>query len=608
MVNNLILLFFGYFLRDYLTLFSLILIALGVLVSGFKIQFSKTIRNIIAALVFMIFFLTVKKVTDPEGWLNFLTAFLVLKTFEKENIRDTYIQFFGLILILSVGSLFERDILYALFFAVSLGFLLHQFYSFCGHRSDFKKVGGVSLIFLPFIATLFFIIPRSMSPIPLGTSTSREGKVGYTPEVNLSSLDSLSSDQTPVFQAMVSKEQNRSDLYWRGNILSRTDGWNWPIGEKHFSREFKKEAEALPNEVKQRIRLHSYQESFFGLDYPRAVSFNGESIILGPGKSLQQTRNSWRNSYTVVSDQRNLFESRNAQSREYLQTSFSKKEKDLVNQLFPEEKFSETLKSIQNYFLAEKFQYSLSPGKIQSFEEFITVKKIGLCSHYSSAVALILRTKGIPARLVSGFLGGEFNEFGNYYLVTQNDAHVWVEALHEGRWHRIDPTEWIVPERVNLSGNDFISEQIGEGALTQFFTRSSHFRKVEQWFEQWNFAFYQWIDEVDYFSQIAFLERLNLKRNVLFFASAGVLFLFVVVTLMMVGKKKKRNREILPVLWEVFFQKLQDRGLKFSRISVEETRSLINDPILLYLFEDLVDVTFKGKPLEKKLIRKIKSL
>src|SRR5690606_7870488 len=110
---------------------------------------------------------TVRKVSDPEGWLNFLTAFLVLKIFEKETIRDNYIQFFGLILLLSVGSLFERDIPYVIFFTLSLGVLLQRFYSFLGYKSNFRKVGGTALAILPFIIILFFVIPRSMSPIPL---------------------------------------------------------------------------------------------------------------------------------------------------------------------------------------------------------------------------------------------------------------------------------------------------------------------------------------------------------------------------------------------------------------------------------------------------------
>lgn len=608
MVNSFILLIFAFFLREYLSPFSLTLVVLGMLISLLRIKFSQSVRTVLTIFVFIFFFFTVRKVSDPEGWLNFLTAFLVLKIFEKETIRDNYIQFFGLILLLSVGSLFERDIPYVIFFTLSLGVLLQRFYSFLGYKSNFRKVGGTALAILPFIIILFFVIPRSMSPIPLGTSSSREGKVGYTPEVNLSNLESLSGDQTPVFQAMVSKRLERHDLYWRGNILTMTDGWNWPLGEKHYSREIKKEATPLSNEIRQVIRLHSYQESFFGLDYPRSVSFSGQSIILGENKSLQQPRSSWRNSYSVISDPRVYISSKNDLKREYLQTSLSKKSKEVIEDLFKSSTFSEITKDVQNYFQQQNFQYSLSPGRILSLEEFLLEKKIGLCSHYSSALALVLRTKGIPARLVSGFLGGEFNEFGDYYLITQNDAHVWVEALHEGRWIRIDPTEWIAPERVNLSGSDFVSERTGEGGLQRLFSRGNQLRRLAQWFEQWNFAFYQWLDEVDYFSQIAFLEKFKLKRSALFILSGALILLFVFISVKVFGRSLKKKKELIPSLWEIFFEKLAGRGIKVTKNSLLGLQREISDPELEGVLKDLVEVTYRNKTLPRKLIKKINNL
>lgn len=367
-------------------------------------------------------------------------------------------------------------------------------------------------------------------------------------------------------------------------------------------------AEPLQNEVKQLIRLHSYQESFFGLDYPRAVSYGGQSIILGGKKSLQQPRTSWRNSYSVISDPRLFISSKEDAGREYLQTSLSKKSKETIGNLFKGSTFSEITKEVQNYFLTEKFQYSLSPGRIQNFEEFILDKKIGLCSHYSSALALILRTKGIPARLVSGFLGGEFNEFGDYYLITQNDAHVWVEALHEGRWLRIDPTEWIAPERVSLTGSDFVSEQMGEGTFQRFFPRGNGLRRLTQWFEQWNFAFYQWLDEVDYFSQIAFLEKFNLKRSALFIISAVLILFFTFVSIKFFGRTQKKKKEVIPALWDMFFMKLSERGIPVKKTSLNELEHLLSGSSLEIIFQELVDVTFKEKNLDKKLIKKILKL
>jgi hypothetical protein len=70
---------------------------------------------------------------------------------------------------------------------------------------------------------------------------------------------------------------------------------------------------------------------------------------------------------------------------------------------------------------------------------------------------MILRQNKIPTRIVSGFQGGQYNDFGGYYIVRSNDAHAWIESHVEGKWHRIDPTAYISPDRIELGGEAFIN-------------------------------------------------------------------------------------------------------------------------------------------------------
>ena len=85
------------------------------------------------------------------------------------------------------------------------------------------------------------------------------------------------------------------------------------------------------------------------------------------------------------------------------------------------------------------FANSDLPGGRDPVDGFLFGKKRGYCEYFASSFAVLLRLAGVPARLVGGYYGGEYNELGGYYLVTQDDAHVWVEALAGGRWVRIDP-------------------------------------------------------------------------------------------------------------------------------------------------------------------------
>lgn len=95
-------------------------------------------------------------------------------------------------------------------------------------------------------------------------------------------------------------------------------------------------------------------------------------------------------------------------------------------------------------FLSRTYRYSLDiPASEQThpLNDFLFTRKTGYCEHYATAMVIMLRTLGIPARLVTGFLATEWNEYGNYYLVRQQDAHAWVEVhLPQSGWITMDPT------------------------------------------------------------------------------------------------------------------------------------------------------------------------
>jgi hypothetical protein len=98
--------------------------------------------------------------------------------------------------------------------------------------------------------------------------------------------------------------------------------------------------------------------------------------------------------------------------------------------------------------LLSHYAYSLDVGSKPSaspLEEFLFTRKTGYCEHYATAMAVMLRTVGIPARLVTGFLPGEWNDFGHYYAVRQQDAHAWVEVwFPRSGWVTFDPTPSIL--------------------------------------------------------------------------------------------------------------------------------------------------------------------
>jgi transglutaminase-like putative cysteine protease len=92
--------------------------------------------------------------------------------------------------------------------------------------------------------------------------------------------------------------------------------------------------------------------------------------------------------------------------------------------------------------LTSHYRYSLDvplANQANPIEEFLFSRKTGYCEHYATAMVLMLRSIGIPARLVTGFLATEWNDYGNYYVVRQQDAHAWVELhLPRSGWIMMD--------------------------------------------------------------------------------------------------------------------------------------------------------------------------
>src|SRR5690606_30462786 len=114
------------------------------------------------------------------------------------------------------------------------------------------------------------------------------------------------------------------------------------------------------------------------------------------------------------------------------------------------------------HFNREPYVYTLKPPALgaDSVDEFLFDSLRGFCAHYAGAMTFVLRAAGIPARVVAGYQGGEFNPAGNYLAVRQLDAHAWVEYWVEGQgWISVDPTYQVAPERIELGLEEAVAEE-----------------------------------------------------------------------------------------------------------------------------------------------------
>jgi len=134
------------------------------------------------------------------------------------------------------------------------------------------------------------------------------------------------------------------------------------------------------------------------------------------------------------------------------------------------------------------FSYTLAPAPLgrDAVDDFLFSTHEGFCEHYSSSFTVLMRAAGIPARVVTGYQGGYWNELGNYLLVRQSDAHAWSEVWLPGQgWRRVDPTAAVRPERVRLGAAAAATgEATGWSPSQWWLGLRNHWDVVNRWWNQ----------------------------------------------------------------------------------------------------------------------------
>ncbi|MFI3246586.1 MAG: DUF3488 and transglutaminase-like domain-containing protein [Ferrimonas sp.] len=161
------------------------------------------------------------------------------------------------------------------------------------------------------------------------------------------------------------------------------------------------------------------------------------------------------------------------------------------------------MRQLMQYFQRQPFHYTLSPPPLgeQQIDDFLFQNRAGFCGHYASAMVFLARAAGIPARIITGYQGGEFARDGQFLSVYQYNAHAWVEFWQAGiGWQFVDPTAAVAPERVE------------QGAEATFANQAA-FRQAQGWLswrnnaflgrirDQWETFDYQWSQHITRFNR-----------------------------------------------------------------------------------------------------------
>jgi hypothetical protein len=217
-------------------------------------------------------------------------------------------------------------------------------------------------------------------------------------------------------------------------------------------------------------------------------------------------------------------------------------------------------------FRNQKFYYTLLPPLLgdNQVDEFLFDTLQGFCEHYSSSFVFLMRSAGIPARVVTGYLGGKINSVGNYMIVRQSDAHAWAEVwLKDRGWVRADPTASVSPERINsgIAAAVPYSDQLPMMARTEFEWLRTMRMSIDAMANNWN----QWVLGYNPKRQVGFLSHIGMKTPswksmaIALITGTGILMLILAATMLL--QLRYHTYDPVQAAYLKFCDKLAKKGI-----------------------------------------------
>lgn len=449
-------------LFPWLTVFPRMILVAGLLFGVWQDRrkiwrFNSWMQNIAIVPVFLYYAVQFSRSNPVQPVISVLAIMLAVRLSGEKTVRHS-LQIYALSMFcLASSSLFDLSptflvYLGLLLFLVALALVLLTFQnqddSMTVTKSELKRILFSALLMpvlaLPLLLMFFPILPRTQLPLWQFLSPPSARTTGYSDSVEPGSNSSIAVSRTLAFRAEMPRVA-QSQLYWRGTVFNRTNGLKWTRSDQIPSEQ--------PGFAGQKVMQLFYPEpsvsrTLITLDRPSVLSL--QRIKRSPDGVYELIGSAGKRvSYSAESYTSGVVVQRKAINRQFylqLPDKIPARVRDLASVIIRSGKEERArVAALESYFRNGGYRYAtsdLATGD-NALEQFLFDKKRGHCEFFASSFALLLRASGVPCRLVGGFIGGDYNDLGGYYLVTDEKAHVWVEAFIEGSgWVRIDPSSF----------------------------------------------------------------------------------------------------------------------------------------------------------------------
>jgi len=406
-----------------------------------------------------------------------LVLFSGLKLLEMRTQRDALVITLLCFFLIITNFLYSQSIPAALAMCVALLVIVTTMVGLSApQRSPHANLRTAGLLLahaVPVALVLFLLFPRVQGPLWGLPQDGYTGVTGLSDTMSPGTLARLALSDTVAFRAEFQGAPPPQRLrYWRGPVLWDFDGRTWRMGPTVFAPFRPPTGGDARYRYSVVLEPHN-RDWLFSLE--TAASLPDQARFTADGEIIARRPVRERRRYELVSVANPVPDPREdpfvLQRALRLPEGFDPRAIALADEWRRSSSSdSQILARAIDWLRSSRIAYTLEPPLLgpDSIDEFLFDSKAGFCEHFSSAFVFLMRASGLPARVVTGYQGGDLNPVDNIVTVRQSDAHAWAEVYLRGRgWLRVDPTAVAVPSRIE-SG---IARAIPEGEAVPLLMR-----------------------------------------------------------------------------------------------------------------------------------------
>lgn len=429
-----------------------------------------TWRIALLALTLGATWLTHRTLLGRDAGVTLIVVLLALKTLEMRARRDAFVVFFLSFFTLLTHFFYSQSLLTAAGILIALLGLLtalvnaHMPVGAAPLKQSARIAGGLALLGAPIMLVLFMLFPR-MAPLWGVPNDGMAGRSGLSGEMRIGEIARLALDDTIAMRIKFEGERPpQSDLYFRGPVFSSYNGVEWLPLRSGFPRRMALDpnlsVSGAPTRYTATIESHNHpwlltldasakppvvegQEVRMAADLHWSTRRPTGGLLRYSAESHTNFRHGPMQSELALQDFIELPAGYNPRTLALAQALRRQYGPGAANA-------PDLVAAVMDKLRTEGYVYTLDPGVYgrDTADEFWFDRREGFCEHIASSFVVLMRAMDIPARIVTGYQGGELNNLDGFWTVRQSDAHAWTEVWLQGQgWVRVDPTSAVSPGR-----------------------------------------------------------------------------------------------------------------------------------------------------------------